>query len=115
MENLARIATPSGFVCPDCRGSLWRLHEAPPVRYRCYTGHGYTLKTLQAAQEEGLDAALWNALRALEEKHGILLEMAEAGDDDLPAAERLREEAREALEVAHRLRALIEKPTEPAE
>jgi two-component system chemotaxis response regulator CheB len=111
MENLARIATPSGFVCPDCRGSLWRLRESPPVRYRCYTGHAYSLQSLRGAQDEGLDAALWNALRALEEKHAILREMIEAEGK----AGGLQRQANEALDLAHRLRALIESQGEAAE
>jgi two-component system, chemotaxis family, protein-glutamate methylesterase/glutaminase len=109
MENLKGIASPSGFVCPECKGSLWRVHDAQPPRYRCYTGHAFTLRSLRTAQEEGVDAALWNALRALDEKHAILKEMAEQEPEGGDAG-KLREAAEEALQLARRLRVLIEKP-----
>jgi two-component system, chemotaxis family, protein-glutamate methylesterase/glutaminase len=109
MENLKAIAAPSGFVCPDCKGSLWKVHDAQPPRYRCYTGHVYTLKSLRQAQEEGVDSALWNALRALEEKHNILKEMA-AEEPRGGDPKQLLAAAAEALDLAHRLRALIQVP-----
>jgi two-component system, chemotaxis family, protein-glutamate methylesterase/glutaminase len=114
MDNLKAIAAPSGFVCPDCRGSLWKVHDAQPPRYRCYTGHVYTLKSLRQAQEEGVDSALWNALRALEEKHNLLKEMAaeepRGGDPG-----KLLAASQEALDLAHRLRALIQLPDQADE
>lgn len=107
MENISRIATPSSFVCPECHGALWRVKDADPPRFRCYTGHAYTLQALRMAQSEGTDAALWNALRALDEKHAILKEL--AASEHAPAAHaRLKAAAHDVLEVAQRLRELIE-------
>jgi two-component system chemotaxis response regulator CheB len=42
---------PSKFVCPECGGALWEVEEAGLARYRCFTGHGFTLDTLLAAQK----------------------------------------------------------------
>jgi two-component system chemotaxis response regulator CheB len=104
MENLARIADPTTFVCPDCKGSLWRVRESVPPRFRCYTGHAYSLQSLEAAQNEGVDMALWNAVRALEEKYAILRERAGSAAEDRADLER---HAAEVLELAHRLRFMV--------
>ena len=111
LEHLAAIAEPSTFVCPDCQGSLWRLNEGRPVRFRCHTGHAYTLKTLRAAYTETSDSALWTAVRALQEQGALLAALShaqrEAGEHEEAAQ---IEATREALLLQlHKLRELVEK------
>ncbi len=72
MQHLQAIASPSPFVCPDCRGGLWEISGVQPKRYRCHTGHGYTLRTLLHAQAKATDEATWGALRALQEQELLL-------------------------------------------
>ena len=72
MEHLEAIGHPSAFVCPDCKGGLWEIDGTQPVRYRCHTGHAFTLSTLQRALTETMDEALWTALRALQEQTVLL-------------------------------------------
>lgn len=55
------------FVCPDCGGALWEIRNGRLYRYRCHVGHSYTAEALLAGQTDELEAALWAALRALEE------------------------------------------------
>ena len=62
---------PSEFTCPECGGTLWELKGGRVLRYRCHVGHGYTADSLFADQSDGLENALWGALRALEE-HSML-------------------------------------------
>ncbi|MDM0009524.1 chemotaxis protein CheB [Variovorax sp. J22G73] len=76
MQTLKRIATPSTFSCPDCGGVLFELEDKHPVRYRCHTGHAFSLRSLAATQEQATDAALWSALRALQEKEALLRRLA---------------------------------------
>jgi two-component system chemotaxis response regulator CheB len=59
------------FGCPDCGGTLWELREGELVRFRCRVGHAWTSEALLASQTETLDAALWTALRALEESASL--------------------------------------------
>jgi two-component system chemotaxis response regulator CheB len=68
---------PSGFTCPECGGALWELKDGKLLRFRCHVGHGYTAESLQAEQSNGLEAALWTALRALEENAALRRRMAE--------------------------------------
>jgi two-component system chemotaxis response regulator CheB len=71
MDELKKIATPSTFTCPDCGGALWQLHDASPPRFRCHTGHGYTLQSLLDMQEQKIEEAIWVAVRALQEKEKL--------------------------------------------
>jgi two-component system chemotaxis response regulator CheB len=72
-----QAGSPSGFVCPDCGGALWETEEESGLlRFRCRTGHGYSIETLAAEQTETVESALWAALRALEERAAMARRMA---------------------------------------
>jgi two-component system chemotaxis response regulator CheB len=87
MQDLRTIAQPSTFSCPDCGGVLFELDDRSPVRYRCHTGHAFSLLTLLASLEQMTDVALWAAVRALREKEGLLRRLAEVeGAHDREAA-----------------------------
>ncbi len=77
MQHLHAIAKPSTFVCPDCQGALWEISGSRPPRYRCHIGHAFTLSTLEHAQSDAAEEALWSAIRALEEKKMLLARLAE--------------------------------------
>jgi two-component system, chemotaxis family, protein-glutamate methylesterase/glutaminase len=61
-------APPSSLTCPDCGGAIWEQVEGELVRYRCHVGHAYTVDSMVGAQAALVEAALWTAVRALEEK-----------------------------------------------
>jgi two-component system chemotaxis response regulator CheB len=103
-SGVLRLGRPSPNACPECHGSLVEIREGPIVRYRCHTGHAYSLRTLLADTDAGVEKALWNAVRAFEERSFVLRTMAqEAGDrGDRPLAQRLAEEAdRAAIDAEH--------------
>lgn len=93
MENLQAIASPSSLACPECHGALWQIEDADPPRYRCHTGHGYTARTLLHAYAEASDAALWNAVRALQEESILLRRMAQVAQPRDPARLKLESAA----------------------
>jgi two-component system chemotaxis response regulator CheB len=72
-----QAGSPSGFVCPDCGGALWETEDdLGLLRFRCRTGHGYSVETLVAGQDDIVESALWAALRALEERAAMARRMA---------------------------------------
>jgi two-component system, chemotaxis family, protein-glutamate methylesterase/glutaminase len=77
MQELQEIATPSALVCPECGGSLWEICEGRPTRYRCHTGHAFTLKTLKWAMDQTTEEAIWSAIRALQERALLSRKIAE--------------------------------------
>ena len=66
------LGEPTLFSCPECRGVLLRVNQEGPVRFRCHTGHAYTLDSRLAETELDIEAALWNAVRAIEERALLL-------------------------------------------
>ncbi|MDB5930262.1 MAG: CheB methylesterase, partial [Polaromonas sp.] len=114
METLQAIGSPSVFTCPDCGGVLFELNDKHPLRFRCHTGHAFSLRSLAYTQEEMTDAALWTSLRSLQEKEAILRRLAQAGQAAAPeqCAAMLRE-ADELAQVSAMLRKLTEKTPSP--
>ena len=66
----------SGISCPECGGSLWYVDENGSHRFRCRIGHAYSEHSLLQEHGRSLEVALWTALRALEERAGLLRRMA---------------------------------------
>jgi two-component system chemotaxis response regulator CheB len=109
MQRLERPGKPSAFGCPECGGVLWELNEGNLVRFRCRTGHAYSTNTLLAEQSEALEEALWNALRALEEKAALSQRLAiQARDRNRPySAERFQVQGDDAQARATLVRQLL--------
>lgn len=62
---------PSVYACPECHGVLLQLKEGGNVRFRCHTGHAYSVDSLLAEFTEKTEESMWSAIRAIEE--GVLL------------------------------------------
>jgi len=115
MENnpidagLERLGTPSRFACPECHGVLLELKEGQRTKYRCHTGHAYSIASLLAAIGEGIEDALWNAVRALEEGHLLMARMADhvRTSHDSESARELAGRADKASQQADQLRRLV--------
>jgi two-component system chemotaxis response regulator CheB len=75
--GLERIGEPSSFACPECHGVLLQLKEGSRTRFRCHTGHAFSIASLLAAITEGIEDSLWNAIRALEEGQLLMCRIAE--------------------------------------
>jgi two-component system, chemotaxis family, protein-glutamate methylesterase/glutaminase len=64
-------------TCPECHGVLVKIQQGSMIRYRCHTGHSFSLQTLLADVNEEIDHTLWRAIRAIEERILLLNDMAE--------------------------------------
>lgn len=109
MQKTNRPGTPSGFACPECRGVLWELHEGKLIRFRCRTGHAYSINTLLAEQTDALEVALWSALRALEEKAALTERMAARARSRSQniSAQRFQEQAQDSQQSATLVRQML--------
>lgn len=76
-EVLDRIGTPSYFTCPECHGTLWEMQERELPRFRCRTGHVFSAESMLAEHNISVEAALWAAVRSLEESTTLSRRLAE--------------------------------------
>jgi two-component system, chemotaxis family, protein-glutamate methylesterase/glutaminase len=115
MENLSALADPSALTCPDCGGGLWELKDQRPLRYRCHTGHAFTATSLEAAQAETAEHALWSSVRALQERELLLRRLATVAEatGDHPQAEAGRRAADRVREQTRQLGALTQHDEDP--
>jgi two-component system, chemotaxis family, protein-glutamate methylesterase/glutaminase len=106
---LSQIAVPSTFTCPECSGTLWRVSDSGLVRYRCHTGHAYSLKSLSAGRRDDVERSLLDAVRALRERELTSLALGEHfGNQGNTAAQSAEEDiARRANEAAELLQSIL--------
>ena len=62
---------PAGVTCPECHGTLYDRRDEAGIGFICRVGHAYSPESLAAAKSEEIDAALWAAVRALEESAAL--------------------------------------------
>ena len=100
---------PSGFSCPDCDGVLWQIQDGGLERYRCRLGHAWSPESLLTQQSEALEAALWVALRSLEERAALARRLAESARRRgyTITATRFEEQAAEAQQAARLVRDML--------
>jgi two-component system chemotaxis response regulator CheB len=90
-----KLGEPSRYACPECHGVLLQVEEGESFRFRCHTGHAYSIDSLLSEIDDAVEDALWNAIRSIQERAMLLDHVAEhvrQRDGDERAAE-LKEHA----------------------
>lgn len=105
-RETVHIADPSVFACPDCHGVLLRLKDAGVLRFRCHTGHAYSAESLLAALNEGIENAVWSAVRAVEEGRLLLEQLLQQPDPHGGTSERIKTQLALVTDQAELLREL---------
>ncbi len=70
-SGILKWGEPSVYACPECHGVLLQLKEGSNLRFRCHTGHAYSVASLLAEFTEKTEESLWSSIRAIEE--GVIL------------------------------------------
>jgi two-component system, chemotaxis family, protein-glutamate methylesterase/glutaminase len=76
-EGILEAGELSAFTCPECQGSLVQLHGGGIPRFRCHTGHAFSIHSLLAEASDRAEQRLWTAARALEENGLMMRHLAE--------------------------------------
>jgi two-component system chemotaxis response regulator CheB len=66
----------TGLTCPECNGAIWLDDSTEIAQLACRTGHRFSPESFDVAQTERVEAALWTALRTLEERAALYRRMA---------------------------------------
>jgi len=75
--GVLELGEPSNYACPECHGVLLQMKEGDLLRFRCHTGHAYSIESLMSDITAQMDEALWNSIRAFEEGELFIRHMAE--------------------------------------
>lgn len=96
--GITKLGAFSPYTCPECHGVLMQLKEGNLLRFRCYTGHAYTLNSLLAEVTQSVEDTLWDALRTIQTSEMLMTHMAEhlRQANESEAAELLWQKAKEA-------------------
>jgi two-component system, chemotaxis family, protein-glutamate methylesterase/glutaminase len=74
-RNSLVIGELSPYSCPECQGVLSKITDGNLSRFRCHTGHAYSIDTLLSSISEKIESSLYTALGALEESIMLLNHM----------------------------------------
>ena len=103
------LGAKTSYTCPECHGALVQIKEGRLVRFRCHTGHAFTIRSLLADVTDAIDTSLWDTLRAIEERILILRQIEQMAVDDgaTEQAQAAGERAKAADERVEALRELL--------
>ncbi len=71
-EDIKKIGEVTEFTCPECHGSLWRIEQGSIIRFRCRTGHAFSVPALLEELSESIERQIWAAIRGLEENTSLI-------------------------------------------
>jgi two-component system chemotaxis response regulator CheB len=75
---------PSPYTCPDCGGVLYEHNHDAIMRFKCHTGHSFTVRDLLSKQAEEFEQSLWYAIRSLEQKKNLYNSLSTKYSSGLP-------------------------------
>lgn len=103
------LGEPSTYACPECHGVLLQMQEGNRFRFRCHTGHAYSTESLISEYDEAIEDALWNSIRALQEKVLLVQHLAQHAreQNDPGRAAELERRADEAHDRSERVRRVV--------
>jgi two-component system chemotaxis response regulator CheB len=76
-EMEKEFGQPTSYVCPECNGPLWETKAGPSLQFRCHVGHAYSPDSLLADHADGLERALWSAVRTFDERANLVRRLGE--------------------------------------
>lgn len=106
--GVMKMGEVSQYTCPDCHGVLVQIEEGSIVRFRCHTGHAFSLQTLLAEVSESIDKGLWDTIRAIEERVLLLRQMSNMQSGQSGSAQALEQLADDAQERIKALKDLVQ-------
>jgi two-component system chemotaxis response regulator CheB len=77
IDDLQQLGSCTFYCCPDCGGVLFELNNDSHLRYRCHTGHTFSVTDLLSKQNKSIESSMWVTLRAMEERKNLMAQLAE--------------------------------------
>jgi two-component system chemotaxis response regulator CheB len=92
--GVERLGEPSPIACPECHGVLRQWKEGDLLRFRCHTGHAYSVDSLLGEITEGIETSMWNTIRSLQEATLLMRQMSSHFEEEHGAGSGARMQAR---------------------
>ena len=107
--GIMKLGELSPYTCPECHGVLLQLKEGSLLRFRCHTGHAYSLNTLLAEVTQAIEESLWDGIRTIEASQMLMLHTAKhlREMNEHEAADLLLEKAEDAKRRANLVRQAV--------
>lgn len=105
-----KIGTLSPFTCPECGAVLSRITDGNIIRFRCHTGHAYSMGTLTSALSENIEKSTHSTIREMEESIFLLNHLGDhfAENNQLSLAAVYFNKANDVLERSNMLRSAVD-------
>ena len=96
--GVMKLGELSPFTCPECHGTLLQKKEGNFLRYRCHTGHAFSMNSLLAELTDNIEDTLWTAVRSMQESIMLMRHLSQhlGGSGELAMAELFLQKAQEA-------------------
>lgn len=75
MREIMELGNFTPYTCPECHGAFVTLKEGSLIRFRCHTGHAYTMNHLLSELTQHTESAIMSALRSVEETQLLMSQM----------------------------------------
>ncbi|MFP5262326.1 MAG: chemotaxis protein CheB [Blastocatellia bacterium] len=107
--GVTRLGELSPFTCPECHGTLLQMKEGNFLRFRCHTGHAFSVNSLLAELTDNIEDTLWTAIRSIQESTMLMRHMAQhlSGGGEGAMAELFLQKAQEAERRADLVRQVV--------
>ena len=107
--GILKLGEWSPFTCPECHGALLQMKEGSFLRFRCHTGHAFSINSLLAELTESVEDMMWTAIRSIQESTMLMRHMAQhlSGNGGGATAELFLRKAEEAERRADLVRQAV--------
>jgi len=99
----------TSYTCPECHGAMAQITEGKLIRFRCHTGHAFSMNTLLVEVTKTVETSLWSTLAKIEESELLLKHLGqhlpENGQDEM--GEMVLQKSADAKERAKAIRQLV--------
>ena len=111
--GVLKLGKLSPFTCPECSGTLLQIEEGGIVRFRCHTGHAYSVNSLLDDVTESVEYNLWSAVRVMDELVLLLRHLDQHAPANGDTSARIAEQIRDVQQRSQLIRQALLRPKPP--
>jgi two-component system, chemotaxis family, protein-glutamate methylesterase/glutaminase len=107
-DSVPQPGEKTGLTCPECGGAIWIEDNGDVPSYACRVDHKYTVETFAVEQGRTVEAAVWSALRLIEERVVLMRSLADRFKDQRRTSRNFAAKADDLEQHASTLLSMVE-------